>query len=101
VSAILVNTAMQSALLSGVGLTTDLTNGVVSRFRAMPISMGSVLTARSITDLTRALVQLTLMIILAVVLFGFSPAGGVLGVLGGPWRSPWPSAGAWAGSSSP
>ena len=82
VPAILVNTAMQSALLSGVGLTTDLTNGVVARFRAMPISMSSVLTARSLTDLIRALVQLSLMIILAVVLFGFSPAGGVLGVLG-------------------
>jgi len=81
VPAILVNTAMQSALLSGVGLTTDMTNGVVARFRAMPISMGSVLTARSITDLIRAFVQLALMITLAVLLFGFAPAGGAPGVI--------------------
>jgi len=82
VPAILVNTAMQSALVSGVGLTTDLTNGVVARFRAMPIWMGSVLTARSVTDLIRSLVQLGVIIVLAVAVFGFAPAGGVPGVLG-------------------
>jgi ABC-2 type transport system permease protein len=80
VPAILVNTAMQSALQAGVGLTDDMSNGVVARLRSLPIRMTSVLVARSLSDLVRGLVQLLLMITLAALLFGFSPAGGMAGV---------------------
>lgn len=80
VPAILVNTAMQSALQTGVGLTEDLANGVLGRLRSLPIRLASVLVARSLSDLVRGLVQLLLMVALAAVLFGFSPGGGVLGV---------------------
>lgn len=82
VPAILVNTAMQSALQSGVGLTEDIRSGVLARLRTLPIWMGSVLVARSFADLARAALQLAIMCLLATILFGFSPAGGVLGVLG-------------------
>jgi ABC-2 type transport system permease protein len=80
VPAILVNTAMQSALQAGAGLTDDMSNGVVARLRSLPIRMTSVLVARSLSDLVRGLVQLLLMIALAAQLFGFSPTGGVAGV---------------------
>ena len=80
--AILVNTAMGSAIQSGVGLVTDMKNGVLARFRSLPIAMGSVLVARSLSDVVRTAVQLVIMLIFAYVLFGFNPAGGVLGVLG-------------------
>jgi ABC-2 type transport system permease protein len=79
--AILVNTAMQSALQAGVGLVTDMKNGVLARFRSLPIRLGSVLVARSLSDLVRATVQLMIMLIFAVVLFGYAPAGGALGTL--------------------
>jgi ABC-2 type transport system permease protein len=79
--AILVNTAMQSALQAGVGLVTDMKNGVLARFRSLPIRLGSVLVARSLSDLARATVQLMIMLIFAVVLFGYAPAGGALGTL--------------------
>ena len=79
--AILVNTAMMSALQTGVGLTQDLTNGVIARFRAMPIRMGTVLVARSLSDLLRGAIQLTLMTIVAVVVFGYDPAGGPAGIV--------------------
>ena len=81
VPAILVNTAMQSALQAGVGLINDMDNGVLARLRSLPIRLGSVLVARSLADLTRGAVQLVLMVAIATLLFGFSPAGGVLGVL--------------------
>lgn len=81
VPAILVNTAMQSALQSGVGLINDMDNGVLARLRSLPIRLGSVLVARSLADLTRGAVQLVLMVTIAALLFGFGPAGGVLGVL--------------------
>jgi ABC-2 type transport system permease protein len=80
--AILVNTAMQSALQVGVGLVTDMKNGVLARFRSLPIRLASVLIARSLSDLVRSAVQLTVMLVLAVAVFGFAPAGGVLGVTG-------------------
>ncbi|WP_309113804.1 ABC transporter permease [Saccharothrix sp.] len=78
--AILVNTAMQSALQAGVGLVTDMKNGVLARFRSLPIRLGSVLVARSLSDLVRTAAQLVLMLLFAVTIFGFSPAGGVAGV---------------------
>ncbi|WP_307868362.1 ABC transporter permease [Umezawaea beigongshangensis] len=80
--AILVNTAMQSALQVGVGLVTDMKNGVLARFRSLPIRLASVLIARSLSDLVRSAVQLTVMLVLAVAVFGFAPAGGVPGVVG-------------------
>ncbi|HEX4721629.1 MAG TPA: ABC transporter permease [Pseudonocardiaceae bacterium] len=78
--AILVNTAMGSAVQSGVGLVNDMKNGVLARFRSLPIRLGSVLIARSLSDMVRTGVQLVLMLIFASVLFGFAPAGGVPGV---------------------
>jgi ABC-2 type transport system permease protein len=77
--AILVNTAMQSALQAGVGLVTDMKNGVLARFSSLPIRSGSVLVARSLSDLVRTAAQLMLMLVFAVVVFGYSPAGGVAG----------------------
>lgn len=81
VPAILVTTGIGSALQSGVGLITDMKNGVLARFRSLPIRMGSVLLARSLSDLVRTAVQLVVLLLAAAVLFGFSPAGGVLGAL--------------------
>lgn len=79
--AILVTTGIGSALQSGVGLITDMKNGVLARFRSLPIRLGAVLFARSLADLVRTAAQLVMLLIAATVLFGFSPAGGVLGVL--------------------
>jgi ABC-2 type transport system permease protein len=78
--AILVNTAMGAAVQGGVGLVNDMKNGVLARFRSLPIRLGSVLVARSLSDVVRTGVQLILMLIFATVLFGFAPAGGVPGV---------------------
>jgi ABC-2 type transport system permease protein len=78
--AILVTTGIGSALQSGVGLVTDMKNGVLARFRSLPIRLSSVLIARSLADLVRSAVQLLFMVLFASVLFGFSPAGGLTGV---------------------
>jgi ABC-2 type transport system permease protein len=80
--AILVTTGIGSSLQSGVGLITDMKNGVLARFRSLPIRLGSVLLARSLADLVRTAAQLVILLLAATVLFDFSPAGGFLGVLG-------------------
>jgi ABC-2 type transport system permease protein len=79
--AILVTTGVGAALQSGIGLVTDMKNGVLGRLRSLPINPSSVLVARSLADLIRTALQLVILLVAAVVLFGFSPAGGVLGVL--------------------
>lgn len=79
--AILVTTGVGAALQSGIGLVTDMRNGVLGRLRSLPVSNTSVLIARSLADLARTAIQLLVLLAAAAVLFGFSPAGGLLGVL--------------------
>jgi ABC-2 type transport system permease protein len=79
--AILVTTGVGAALQSGIGLVTDMKNGVLGRLRSLPVNNVSVLVARSLADLVRTAVQLVLLLVAAVVLFDFSPAGGVAGVV--------------------
>jgi ABC-2 type transport system permease protein len=78
--AILVTTGIGSSLQSGVGLITDMKNGVLARFRSLPIRLGTVLVARSLSDLVRSAIQLVILLVFAAILFGFNPAGGFLGV---------------------
>lgn len=80
--ALLVTTALTSGLQSGVAVTTELRNGLIARFRSMPISTGSVLLARSVADVCRSFVELAVMALVAALLFGFAPPGGITGVLG-------------------
>jgi ABC-2 type transport system permease protein len=79
--AILVTTGVSAALQSGIGLVTDMKNGVLSRLRSLPVDNISVLVARSVADLARTAIQLLVLLVAAVVLFDFSPAGGVPGIL--------------------
>jgi ABC-2 type transport system permease protein len=80
--AILVTTGSQAAMWAGAGLANDLKNGALARFRSLPISMFSLLTARSLFDAVRNTIQLSTLLLGAVLLFGFAPAGGVTGTLG-------------------
>ncbi|MDQ4009919.1 MAG: ABC transporter permease [Actinomycetota bacterium] len=77
--AILVTTASQAAMWSGAGLATDLRNGALARFRTLPISMTSVLVGRSVFDLVRSASQLIVLTVAGATLFGYAPAGGILG----------------------
>lgn len=79
--AILVTTGSQAAMWAGAGLANDLKNGALARFRSLPISMFSLLTARSLFDAVRNTIQLSTLLLGAVLLFGFGPAGGVTGTL--------------------
>lgn len=80
--AILVTTGIGAAMQSGVGLVSDMKNGVIARFRALPIGISSVLIARSLADLLRTAVQLVVLLTVATLVFGFDPAGGLPGTLG-------------------
>ncbi|MFI0371956.1 ABC transporter permease [Actinomadura sp. 1N219] len=79
--AILVNTAMQSALQTGIALTQEMRDGIITRLRSLPVWPGSILLGRSLAELVRSALRLVLLLVLATLLFGFRPDGGPGGVL--------------------
>ncbi|QWF83729.1 ABC transporter permease [Amycolatopsis sp. CA-230715] len=77
----LVNIALTTAMSSGAALLTETYTGFVSRLRGMPISLMSVLLARTLADTARLAVQLAVTLLAGVALLGFSPGGGLLGTV--------------------
>ncbi len=78
VPGILVMSVLFTTVYSGVALNTDLTKGVVDRFRSLPIWRGAPLLGSMIGDSVRYLIAGTV-IILVGVLLGFRPEAGVVG----------------------
>jgi ABC transporter DrrB family efflux protein len=77
---ILVMTATFGALLTGVGLTEDLSRGIVDRLRALPIARSAVLLGRTLSDVVRNLISMLVMLAIGV-LIGFRPSGSVFAVV--------------------
>lgn len=71
-----------SCMGTAVGLTTDLANGIIDRFRTLPMWPAAVLVGRSATDaLTAALC--TLIVALSGLVVGWRPEAGALQVAAG------------------
>ncbi len=77
---ILVVSVLFNTVYSGVALNTDLTKGVVDRFRSLPIWRPAPLLGSLLGDSVRYLVAGTVIIVLGVVL-GYRPGAGVGGAL--------------------
>jgi ABC-2 type transport system permease protein len=77
---ILVMSVLFTTVYSGVSLNTDVTKGVVDRFRSLPIWRAAPLVGSLLGDTVRYLVGGTVIIVLGVIL-GFRPDAGVPGVL--------------------
>jgi ABC-2 type transport system permease protein len=77
---ILVMSVLFTTVYSGVALNTDLTKGVVDRFRSLPIWRPSPLLGSLLGDSVRYVLGGTVIIVLGVVL-GYRPEAGVPGVL--------------------
>ena len=78
---IFVQTIAFAGIYTGVLLANDLKNGMIDRFRSLPMAQSSVLTGRTLTDLLRATLAVAIMWVVGM-LIGFRPSGGVLGGLG-------------------
>jgi ABC-2 type transport system permease protein len=77
---ILVMSVLFTTVYSGVALNTDLTKGVVDRFRSLPIWRPAPLVGSLLGDSARYLVGGTVIIVLGVIL-GYRPDAGLPGVL--------------------
>ena len=77
---ILVMSVLFTTVYSGVALNTDVTQGVVDRFRSLPIWSPAPLVGSVLGDSVRYLIAGTVIIVLGVVL-GYRPDAGVPGAL--------------------
>jgi ABC-2 type transport system permease protein len=77
---ILVMSVLFTTVYSGVALNTDLTKGVVDRFRSLPIWRPAPLVGSLLGDSVRYLIAGTVIVVLGVIL-GYRPDAGVPGVL--------------------
>ncbi len=77
---ILVMSVLFTTVYSGVSLNTDLTKGVVDRFRSLPIWRPAPLVGSLLGDSVRYLLAGTVIIVLGLIL-GYRPGGGVGGVV--------------------
>jgi ABC-2 type transport system permease protein len=77
---ILVMSVLFTTVYSGVALNTDMTKGVVDRFRSLPIWGAAPLVGAMLGDTVRYLAAGTVVVVLGVAL-GFRPDAGVPGVL--------------------
>jgi ABC-2 type transport system permease protein len=76
----LVMSVLFTTVYSGVALNTDVTKGVVDRFRSLPIWPAAPLVGAVVGDSVRYVLAGTIVVIVGVVL-GYSPEGGVDGVI--------------------
>jgi ABC-2 type transport system permease protein len=77
---ILVMSVLFTAVYSGVALNTDLTKGVVDRFRSLPIWRPAPLLGSLLGDSVRYVLAGTVIIVLGVIL-GYRPGAGVGGAV--------------------
>jgi ABC transporter DrrB family efflux protein len=69
--------SLVSSLATGIGLATDLQQGLIDRFRSLPMAHSAILTGRTLADLVRDV--FVVLVIWAVGLFvGFRPEGSPL-----------------------
>ncbi|PZG38226.1 ABC transporter permease [Spongiactinospora gelatinilytica] len=80
--ALLVTTGIGAAQHAGIVLVREMGTGMTARLRSLPVNLRLVLVARAVTDLTRAALQLLVLLACGAALFGFVPSGGVPGMVG-------------------
>ena len=71
-----------SSMGTAVGLSTDLTTGVIDRFRTLPLWRSSILVGRSIADLMAATLCVTIVALTGLAV-GWRPDASIISVLGG------------------
>jgi len=72
---IFVQTIAFAGVYSSVLLANDLKNGMIDRFRSLPMVQASVITGRTFTDVLRGMLAIAVMWVVGL-LVGFQPAGG-------------------------
>jgi ABC-2 type transport system permease protein len=78
---VLLMAATSGAVATAVAVCSDMTEGIMGRFRTMAISPSSVLTGHVVGSMLQTLVSIAVVVVIAVAI-GFRPTAGTAGVLG-------------------
>ena len=70
VPAVFLEAVLIGGMTTSIGLADDLKSGIIDRFRSLPMARSAVLAGRTLADLSRSLLSLTIMIVLGL-LVGF------------------------------
>ena len=82
VPGVLVITALQGAQQTSMSLAADLTEGVVERFRSLPISQAAVIAGKTLADGLRNIIGLVLVALVALLMgYRFASFGGAVAAL--------------------
>jgi ABC-2 type transport system permease protein/oleandomycin transport system permease protein len=82
VPGVLVITALQGAQQTSLGLAADLSEGVIDRFRSLPMSQVAVIAGRTIADAGRNVAGLVLVALVALLMgYRFASLPGALGAI--------------------
>lgn len=76
IPAIIVQTVLFGSIQTGLGLTEDLSSGLIDRFKSLPMARSAVLAGRTLADATRNLFVICLMVGIGF-LMGFSFQDGI------------------------
>jgi ABC transporter DrrB family efflux protein len=82
VPAVFLEAVLIGGMTTSIGLAQDLKSGIIDRFRSLPMSRSAVLAGRTVADLTRSIISLTLMVGLGL-LVGFRFHAGVPSIVAG------------------
>lgn len=82
VPAIFLEAVLIGGMTTSISLAEDLKSGIIDRFRSLPMSRSAVLAGRTLADLCRSVLSLTIMIGLGVAV-GFRFQGSVPAILAG------------------
>ncbi len=77
---VLVQSVLFTSVYSGVSLNTDVTKGVVDRFRSLPLWRPAPLVGAVVGDSVRYVIASTVVVVLGFIM-GFEAAGGISGVI--------------------
>ncbi len=72
---IMVQVTMFGGLQTGIGLARDINSGLIDRFRSLPMSRAAVLAGRTLADMLRNVIVVTIMLIVGY-LYGFRFSNG-------------------------
>jgi ABC-2 type transport system permease protein len=82
VPGVLVITALQGAQQTSMSLAADLTEGVVDRFRSLPMSQVAVIAGKTLADALRNVISLVLVALVALVMgYRFASVGGAIAAI--------------------
>jgi ABC-2 type transport system permease protein/oleandomycin transport system permease protein len=66
VPAVFLEAVLIGGMTTSIGLAQDLKSGIIDRFRSLPMARSAVLAGRTLADLSRSLVSLTIMVALGI-----------------------------------